>query len=62
MKRTLISLGAAFFVAFSVWLTIVVFTPTLYVEKAFVIIVYPSIAAGIVTALVLWLRARQLQA
>ena len=59
MKRTLISLGVFFFVAFSIWITIIVFTPMLYVEKAFVIIVYPSIAASIGTALVLWLRDRR---
>lgn len=59
MKRALISLGAAFTVAFSIWLTIVVLTPSLYVETAFVLIVYPSITAGIVTALALWARARK---
>lgn len=58
MKRTLISLGAALFVAFSIWLTIVVLTPSLYVETAFVIILYPSIAAGIAMALALWVRTR----
>ena len=61
MKHTFISLAAAFFVGFSIWLTIVVLTPSLYVETAFVIILYPSIAAGIVTALALWLSARGLR-
>lgn len=59
MKHALISLGAAFAVAFSIWLTIVLFTPSLYVETALVIVVYPSIAAGVITALALWARARK---
>ncbi|MGF6180180.1 hypothetical protein ABIB42_001180 [Massilia sp. UYP32] len=59
MSRAFISFGAAIFVAFSIWLTIAVLTPTLYVETAFVIILYPSIASGIVTALALWASARK---
>jgi len=61
MKHTVISLAAALFVGFSIWLTIVVLTPSLYVETAFVIILYPSIAAGFVTALALRLSARRLR-
>lgn len=53
MKRTLISLGVAFLVAALVWLTIIVFTPTMYVEKAGNIIVLAFIGAAVVTSLLL---------
>lgn len=59
MKRALISLGAAFAVTFSIWLTIVLFAPSLYVETAFVIVVSPLIAAGVITAFALWAQARK---
>lgn len=50
MKRTLVSLGAFFLVAALIYISIFIFDPGMYVETAFVIIVYPSIAAGIITA------------
>lgn len=53
MKRTLISLAAFFLVGALIYISIFIFDPGMYVETAFVWIVYPSIAAGILTAL-LW--------
>jgi hypothetical protein len=50
MKRTLVSLGAFFLVAALIYISIFIFDPGMYVETAFVIIVYPSIAVGIITA------------
>ena len=61
MKRTFLSVGAAFLAAVLVWFGLGVFAPDIYVEKAFVIIVYPSIAAGIITALVWRPRIRRRQ-
>ncbi|WP_027864383.1 hypothetical protein [Massilia alkalitolerans] len=52
MKRTLVSLGAFFLVAALIYISIFIFDPGMYVETAFVIIVYPSIAVGIITAVV----------
>lgn len=60
MKRTHISLGAAFFGAFIAWLIIVVFLPELlYVETAYNIVVFSFAGGGVVTSMVLWLRARK---
>jgi hypothetical protein len=59
MKRTFISLGAAFLMAVLIWFGLGVFAPDIYVEKAFVWIVYPSMGAGIVTALVWRPRSRR---
>lgn len=50
MKRLLVSIGAAFAVAVLTWLAIFVFAPRMNIEKAFIIIFYPSIAAGVITA------------
>jgi len=58
MKRTFLSVGAAFLAAVLIWFGLGVFAPDIYVEKAFVIIVYPSIGAGIITALVWRPRSR----
>ncbi len=52
MKRTLFSLAITFLVGVLIWCGLGVVAPDIYVEKAFVWIVYPSIAAGIITALV----------
>lgn len=52
MKRTLVSLGAFFLVAALIYISIFIFDPGMYVETAFVIIVYPSITAGFITVLV----------
>jgi hypothetical protein len=59
MKRTFISLGIAFLVAVLIWFGLGVVAPDIYVEKAFSIIVYPSIGAGILTALVWRPRTRR---
>jgi hypothetical protein len=60
MKRTFISLGVAFLLAFLEWLTIVVFAPTMNVEKAGNIIVLSFIGTAVVTSLLLrwWGRPR----
>ena len=52
MKRTFISLGVGFLVIAVTYISIFFFDPGMNVEKAFVIIVYPSFGAGILTALV----------
>lgn len=58
MIRTLISLAVTFLVAVLIWFGLGVVAPDIYVEKAFVWIVYPSIAAGIITAFV-WRSKRR---
>lgn len=58
MIRTLISLAITFLVAVFIWFGLGVVAPDIYVEKAFVWIVYPSIGAGIITAFV-WRRKRR---
>lgn len=58
MKRTFLSVGVAFLVAVLIWFGLGVVAPDIYVEKAFVWIVYPSIGAGIITALVWRPRGR----
>lgn len=58
MIRTLISLAVTFLVGTLIWFGLGVVAPDIYVEQAFVWIVYPSIAAGIVTAFV-WKRKRR---
>lgn len=52
MIRTLLSLAVTFLVGALIWFGLGVVAPDIYVEKAFVWIVYPSIAAGIITAFV----------
>lgn len=52
MIRTLISLAVTFLVAVLIWCGLGVVAPDIYVEKAFVWIIYPSIGSGILTALV----------
>lgn len=52
MIRTLISLAVTFLVAVLIWFGLGVVASDIYVEQAFVWIVYPSIGAGVVTALV----------
>lgn len=52
MIRTLVSLAATFLVGVLIWFGLGVIAPDIYVEKAFVWIVYPSIAAGVITAFV----------
>jgi len=62
MKRFVISLCVTFIIMVIIYCALGVVAPDIYVEKAFVIIVYPSIAAGVLTALLLWHRGRKLQA
>lgn len=52
MIRTLLSLAVTFLVGAAIWFGLGVVAPDIYVEKAFVWIVYPSIGAGIITAFV----------
>lgn len=59
MKLLLISLSVTFITVVIIYCAIGVVAPDIYVEKAFVIIVYPSLAAGIATALVLKVRSSQ---
>lgn len=59
MIRILISLAVTFLMAVLIWFGLGVVAPDIYVEKAFVWIVYPSIGAGVVTALV-WKPKRRL--
>jgi xanthine/uracil permease len=59
MIRALVSLAVTLLVAVLIWFGLGVVAPDIYVEKAFVWIVYPSIATGIITALVLRLRGRR---
>lgn len=61
MKRTLVSLSIAFLVAVLIWFGLGVVAPDIYVEKAFTIIVYPSIGAGVITALAWRPRGRRRQ-
>ena len=59
MKRAFISLGVAFLVATLVYISIFLFDPGMYVEKAFNILVAAFVGAGIITALALGLRERR---
>lgn len=52
MRRTLTSLAITFLVGALIWFGLGVVAPDIYVEKAFVWIVYRSIAAGFITVLV----------
>lgn len=61
MKRAFVSIAAAFLLAVLVWLMIVTLTPTMNNEKAGNITVLSSIATGIITLLVLRLRASKRQ-
>lgn len=61
MKRTLISLGVALLFTVLVDLSIIIFNPTMYVEKVFNILAVSFIGTAIVTSLVLRSRARKQQ-
>jgi hypothetical protein len=52
-RRILLSLGAGFLVACAVWLSVLLCAPDLYVERAFAIIFYSSLAATVVTFITL---------
>lgn len=54
-RRILLSLGAGFLVCCAVWLSVILCAPDLYVERAFAIIVYSSIAATLITFMTLCL-------
>lgn len=62
MKRTFISLGVALLVTVLVDLSIILFDPTMYVEKAFNILVITFISVAIITLLALRSRARRRRA
>lgn len=52
MKRTVISISVAFLLAVLIWFVIGILAPSINYEKALIMIVYPSLGAGIITALV----------
>jgi hypothetical protein len=52
MKCLIMSLAVSLSVAALIWALIFMFEPTMNVEKAFSVIFYPAIIAGVVTALV----------
>jgi len=54
-RRILLSLAAGFLVCWSVWLAVILNAPDLYVERAFAIIFYASVAATVVSFIILWL-------
>lgn len=59
MKRTLISIGVALLVTLLVDLSIILFNPTMYVEKAFNILALTFIGVAIITSLALRSRGRK---
>jgi len=59
MKRTLISSGVALLVTLLVDLSIILFNPTMYVEKALNILVLTFIGVAIITSLALRSRGRK---
>jgi len=59
MKNFLISLCVTFATIVIIYCALGIVAPDIYVEKAFVVIVYPSLIAGVVTGLVLWHRGRK---
>lgn len=59
MKRALISIGVALLVTVLVDLSIILFNPTMYVEKAFNILVVTFIGVALITALALQSRAKR---
>lgn len=52
-RRILLSLEAGFLVACAAWLSVILCAPDLYVERAFAIIFYSSLAAAVVTFIAL---------
>lgn len=58
MKRTFLSISVGFAVAVLIWLAIFIFNPKMNNERAFVLIFYSSVGAGIITALV-WRRRKR---
>jgi len=61
MIGALISVGVTFLVGVLIWFGLGFVAPDIYVEKAFVYIFYPSIGAGILTALIWRSRSRRRQ-
>jgi hypothetical protein len=62
LKYLLIAFGSTLSVAVLVWLAIILFAPSISLDKAFALIFYPSIVAGVITPLAWWLRGRTLEA
>lgn len=54
-RRILLSLAAGFLVCCAVWLAIILNAPDLYVERAFAVIFYASLAATVVTYFAIYL-------
>ena len=62
LKYLLIAIGSTLSVAVLVWLAIFLFAQTISIDKAFALIFYPSVVAGVITPLAWWLRGRKLEA
>ena len=62
LKYLLIAIGSTLSVAVLAWLAIFLFAQTISLDKAFALIFYPSVVAGVITPLAWWLRARKLEA
>jgi flagellar biosynthesis protein FliQ len=62
LKYLLIAIGSTLSVAVLVWLAIFLFAQTISIDKAFALIFYPSIVAGVIAPLAWWLRGRKLEA
>lgn len=59
MKRALISIGVAVLVTFLVDLSIILFNPTMNVEKGFNVLVFTFIGAAVITSLALRSRSQR---
>lgn len=59
LKYLLIAIGATLAVAVLIWMGIFIFAPSMNIEKAFVMIFYPSVGAGIAIPLLLKVRSSQ---
>lgn len=62
LKYLLIAIGSTLSVAVLVWLAIFLFDQSMSIDKAFALIFYPSVVAGVITPLAWWLRGRKLEA
>jgi len=62
LKYLLIAIGSTLSVAVFVWLAIFLFAQTISIDKAFALIFYPSVVAGVIAPLAWWLRGRRLEA
>jgi len=62
VKYLLIAIGSTLSVAVLIWLAIFIFNQSINIEKAFVMIFYPSVVAGIAAPIAWGLRGRKRQA